>query len=92
MSALLTETRFIIKDPPRSPDELPGYAVHDPINGWILTYLLSHATTFETAHLAAVALLAHYREADRLGLRVCAVEVSQRAGPPYAPRAVKEVE
>jgi hypothetical protein len=53
--------KYVICDPARSDKELPGFAVNDPLEGWTFTYLLSHATRFDSEDEARKALNAHYK-------------------------------
>jgi hypothetical protein len=65
--------KYVICDPadPGRPDSRPGFAVNDPIEGWIFTLLLPQATRFDTVEAAEGAVRQHYR--GRKGLVVAPV-------------------
>jgi len=53
--------KYVICDPARSGKEQSGYAVNDPLEGWIFTILLSAATRFDSADEAERAICNHHR-------------------------------
>lgn len=60
---------YVIVDPARRPDELDGFAVNDPIEGWIFTWLPEHATRFDTATAARRTIAIAYQKQPWLSIR-----------------------
>lgn len=53
---------FVIIDPIPGTQIPGGFAVHDPIEGWIFTILGQHATKFGTREEAEEVIEKHYKD------------------------------
>jgi hypothetical protein len=62
--------KYVITDPARSAEDMPGFAMDSPIEGWIFTWLLSAATRFSTEQEAEEAIKRHYPGDKGKGLLV----------------------
>ena len=61
-----TPIKYVICDPARDAEEMPGYGFHSPIEGWIFTYLLAAATRFDSREHAENAMRRHYSQHPQL--------------------------